>query len=60
MNKKIYSLDPSLGGLDGEEGDHGRGAIVVVEGFEQPLALGDLWQLLAELTKFKVFASGRE
>ena len=60
MNKKIYSLDPSLGGLDGEEGDHGRGAVIVVECFEQPLALGDLWQLLAELTKFKVFAPGRE
>lgn len=54
--RKTNLLDPSLRGLDGEEGDHGRRAVVVVERLQQPFALGDLWQLLAELAKFKVFS----
>ena len=42
VRKKENLRDPALGGLHSEEGDHGHGAVVVVEGLAVPHSHVDL------------------
>ena len=57
--KKENLRDPALGGLHSEEGDHGHGAVVVVEGLAVPHSHVDLRRCRVVQGEDEVLTPGR-
>ena len=49
------SLDPTLGCLYGKEGDHGDGAVIIVERSPAPVPRNDVWSCVVIEIVNKIF-----
>ena len=60
VRKKENLRDPALGGLHSEEGDHGHGAVVIVEGLLGPEPLVDLGRHVVVEVEHEELAPGKK
>lgn len=53
---KLFLRGPTLGSLDGEEGEHGCWYVIVMKLLSFPKSWKNLWRKIVRCTEHKIFA----